>query len=139
MAEKSSNSPAMAFILDYLKSHGDTEYAIVRNEAEKDGHTIYPIMYGRAKTLLGMITEESRSRRRRRSSEEAAPAAEFPAANAPRTLRQGRLATLSEATANQLSSFLERFREMESERNRYRAALLQVEKMLKQALGEAVS
>lgn len=131
MAERSSSSPAMAFILEYLQKNGDTEYSIVKQAADKDGHTIYPIMYGRAKTLLGLITEESRSRRRRRKVEETEPGAD----GAPRVLRQGR-PNLSEGTAQQLSSFLERFRELEGERNKYRAALLQIEKMLKTTIDE---
>ena len=93
MADKTSNSPAMAFIMDYLQKHGDTEYAIVRAAAEQAGHGIYPIMYGRAKTLLGMITEESRSRRRRRKpAEETAEVGVegLVAEAAPRPLRQGR-------------------------------------------------
>ncbi|MAG58307.1 MAG: hypothetical protein CMJ83_18630 [Planctomycetes bacterium] len=126
---KSSNSPAMAFIMDYLQEHGDTVYAEVKAAAEADGHSIYPIMYGRAKTLLGMITEENRSRRRRRK----APKDD----GKPARLRQG--ASGADSTANELSSFLERFRELEEERNRYRAALLSVEKLLRDALASASS
>ncbi len=131
--DKPSNSPSMAFILDYLKKNGDAEYAIIRAAAEKAGHSIYPIMYGRAKTLLGMITEESRSRRRRRRKEDETGTGD---AGGTRPLRQSARSPMSEATANQLSSFLERYRELEGERNRYRAALLQVEKMLRQVLEE---
>lgn len=122
MAEKSSNSPAMAFILEFLKEHGDTPYAQVRAAAEKDGHNIYPIMYGRAKTLLGLITEDSKRRRRRRKSDDR-----------PAKLRQGGPDS-TDASANELSSFLERYRELEEERNRYRAALLGVEKLLRETL-----
>lgn len=131
MSDKQSASPAMAFILAYLKEHGDVEYAQVKEAAEADGHNIYPIMYGRAKTLLNMITDESKRRRRR----PAAPKGES-AQSRSRRLRQGASGSASEATANELSSFLERFREMEGERNRYRAALLSVEKLLRQALEE---
>jgi hypothetical protein len=50
-----------------------------------------------------------------------------------KTLRSAR-ASLSETSAAQLSVFLERFKEVESERARYRAALLQVEALLRKAL-----
>jgi len=127
MPEKSSTSPAMAFILAYLQKHGDVPYAEVREAAESDGHGIYPIMYGRAKTLLGMITDENRRRRRKKSAAKSS--------GGPAKLRQGAPAATS--TATELSSFLERFREMEEERNRYRAALLSVETLLREALQNA--
>ena len=122
MAEKSSNSPAMAFILEFLKGNGEAAYADVRAAAEQEGHSIYPIMYGRAKALLGLITEESKRKRRRRKAD-----------SAPAKLRQGGPDSGGDS-ANQLSGFLERYRELEEERNRYRAALLSVEKMLRDAL-----
>ena len=122
MTEKSSNSPAMAFILDYLQEKGDVPYAEVRAAATADGHSIYPIMYGRAKALLGMIDPDSRSKRKRSTT-----------SSGSARLRQGR-GTSVDATADELSGFLERYRELEEERNRYRAALLSVEKMLRSAL-----
>lgn len=138
MSDKSSNSPAMAFILDYLKEKGDSPYAEIRAAAEAQDLAIYPIMYGRAKSLLGMITEPSRMRRkrpptaaelRRASTEEDAPLIRG-------RLRQGTRSTIADSTAEELSGFLTRYREIEEERNRYRAALLAVEKMLRRAIQE---
>ncbi len=120
MTDKSSNSPAMAFILDYLKEHGDSPYAQIREAAEQAGHNIYPIMYGRAKSLLGLLTEDSKRRRRKADRKSA-------------KLRQGATEP-AEGTVKELSSFVERYHEIEEERNRYRAALLHVEKLLKDAL-----
>jgi hypothetical protein len=129
-----SNSPAMGFIMAYLREHGDTEYAVVRTAAEKAGHTIYPIMYGRAKALLGMIPPDAPKRRRRPAQAGSGAGGE----SAPsRPLRQGGKA-FSEATAEQLQEFLKRYREVEGERNRLRAALANVERLLKQALEGAV-
>ncbi len=140
MNDKVSNSPSMAFIMNYLQKNGDTEYATVRREAEKDGHTIYPIMYGRAKALLGMITESPR--RRRREATPAAEGGEGTSAYGTRAiLRQGtqRTSSLGESTAAQLGEFLARFKEVEAERNRYRSALQQVEKYLRLALESDVA
>ena len=128
MTEKSSNSPAMAFILEFLKEHGDTPYAQVRAAAEADGHNIYPIMYGRAKTLLGMITEDSSRKRRRKKAADSGPARLSQGRNAP---------AAADNSVNELSSFLDRYRELEEERNRYRAALLSVEKLLRDAIEES--
>ncbi len=138
--EKTSNSPGMAFIVDYLKTNGDRPYAEIRIAAEGVGHTIYPIMYGRAKALLGMITEDGRVKRKRLRDEAAMATRETqPFGMTPheglhqRTLKTAR-ASLSETSAAQLSVFLERFKEVENERARYRAALLQVEGLLRKAL-----
>lgn len=138
---KSSNSPAMAFILDYLKANGDRPYGELRAAAETAGFSIYPIMYGRAKALLGMITDDGRVRRKRLRDEAAAqqqPSTQHLGGGGgeglhQRTLRSAR-ASLSETSAAQLSVFLERFKEVEADRARYRAALLQVERLLRQAL-----
>lgn len=128
----------MAFILDYLKTNGDRPYGELRAAAETAGHSIYPIMYGRAKALLNMIPEERRLKRRRMREEAhgLAPTATAVTGHEglhQRTLRSAR-ASLSETSAAQLSVFLERFKEVETDRARYRAALLQVERLLRQAL-----
>lgn len=134
MAAKSSSSPAMSFILDYLKEKGDVPYGEVRSAASAAGHTIFPIMYGRAKSLLGLIDENAPPRRRRKP---APRRDESDATDLSRgRLRQGRGA-IADSTADELSGFLARYRELEEERNRYRAALLAVEKMLKRAIQES--
>jgi len=140
LVDKTSNSPGMAFIVDYLKANGDRPYGEIRTAAEAAGYTIYPIMYGRAKALLGMITEDGRVKRRRlreealQSSIDAQPyGMTVHEGLHQKTLRSAR-ASLSETSAAQLSVFLERFKEVESERARYRAALLQVEALLRKAL-----
>lgn len=119
----------MAFITEYLKRKPAASYGEISKEAEAAGHKIYPIMYGRAKSLLGLIPAGGGSRSRRRRSKKAE-------AGSSRKLRQGRSPKLSETAVTELSGWVERFRDMEEERNRYRAALLSVEKILKEALEE---
>lgn len=137
MDSKSSNSPAMAFILDYLKGNGDRPYGELKAAAEAQGYPIYPIMYGRAKALLGMIAEDGRVKRKRQRDEAAGliPGMQHPAREGlhQRTLRMSRT-TLSETSSAQLGVLLDRLKEVEADRARYRAALLQVERLLRQAL-----
>ncbi len=121
MAEQ---SPAMNFITSFLKRSPEASYGEISKSAEEAGHKIYPIMYGRAKSLLGLIPEGGSRARRRKAA----------GAGQARRLRQGRGGRLSDTAVSELSGFVDKFRDMEDERNRYRAALLSVEKILRGAL-----
>ena len=54
MAAK-KKSKAMDYIVSYLKKNPKVEYAAVKEGAAKKRLTIHPIMYGRAKLLLGLV------------------------------------------------------------------------------------
>ena len=54
MAAKKSN-PAMDYIVSRLKKNPEVAYADVKEGAEAKKLTVHPIMYGRAKLLLGMV------------------------------------------------------------------------------------
>ena len=54
MAAK-KNSTAMDYIVSRLKRNPKVEYASVKKGAAKKRLTVYPIMYGRAKLLLGLV------------------------------------------------------------------------------------
>lgn len=45
----------MDFLTTQLKKNNAASYASLREKAEARGLTIYPIMYGRAKALLGLV------------------------------------------------------------------------------------
>lgn len=48
-----SGKDAFAFVKDFLTTHKSASYAEVREAATAAGHSIYPIVYGRAQLLLG--------------------------------------------------------------------------------------
>jgi len=59
MAAKKQN-PAMDFIVDSLKSNRNAKYADIAAAAAKKRLKIYPIMFGRAQALLGIVKSSPR-------------------------------------------------------------------------------
>ena len=60
MAKETSPSPSFAFITDYLRNNKKAPFADVRDAAAKKGHTIYPISYGKAQAVLGLVKSAKR-------------------------------------------------------------------------------
>src|SRR5262245_52805263 len=54
MAAKKSN-PAMDFIVNTLKANRGASYADISESAAKKKLKVYPIMFGRAQALLGIV------------------------------------------------------------------------------------
>jgi len=63
MATKKSKE-AMAFIVTQLKRNPKVAYADVAKRAAKKRLTVYPIMYGRAQLLLGMVSPKNKKKRK---------------------------------------------------------------------------
>jgi hypothetical protein len=64
MAAKKTAS-GMDFIIAFLKKNRKAAYADVRGAAEKKGLLIYPIMYGRAQALLGIVKSSPRGSKKK--------------------------------------------------------------------------
>jgi hypothetical protein len=63
MATKNGAS-ALEFIREQLKKNPEVPFAEVKEAASKRGFTIYPIMYGRALSLEGLVKPGARRRNR---------------------------------------------------------------------------
>ena len=92
MAASKSN-PAMEFIVDSLKSDRSAAYKDIAEAAAKKKLKIYPIMFGRAQALLGIVKAAPRGQgkaakaAKAKAAKAAAPAAPAaPAAAAPALL-----------------------------------------------------
>jgi hypothetical protein len=59
MATKQGN-PAFAFLLNYLKKHRKAVFADCKRAAGKSKHEIWPIMFGRAQAILGIVKSAKR-------------------------------------------------------------------------------
>jgi malate/lactate dehydrogenase len=65
MPSKTKPGPeALAFIVAALKADKNVSYKEVKERADKKGLSIFPVMYGRAKALLGMVKVSPRGQGR---------------------------------------------------------------------------
>jgi hypothetical protein len=65
MPSKNKPGPeALAFIVAALKADKNVSYKDVKERADKKGLSIFPVMYGRAKALLGMVKVSPRGQGR---------------------------------------------------------------------------
>lgn len=55
MAAKKKNTEGLAFLVEALKKDKNITYADAREAAEKKGLEVWPIMFGKAKLMLGHV------------------------------------------------------------------------------------
>ncbi len=107
-----SKRPVMDFVRAYLKEHSEASFQEVRSEAEREGYKLYPIVYGRAKSLEGLVPMKPRRRPPKSSDQSAKP--------------QGTLLSLEDIVNS--------IRETELQRNRYSEALVRIQQLIGEAL-----
>jgi hypothetical protein len=132
VAPKRKGSAAFDFLVQELRREPNLAYGTLRERSEARGWKIAPIMYGRAKAVLGLVPVRPRG-----SAKKAAAAAE-PAA--PRVLKQ-----VESVAADRFHKQLEDVRnleqlvgvvkELDSERRRLRALLERIVALIDEALG----
>ncbi len=129
MATKKT-SPAMEFVVAALKKNPKVEYAAVKEAASKKGLTVFPIMYGRAKALLGLVKVSPRGTGKAAK----AKAARTPARTKKKTMRRTRK-DAGNSPIDSLQEMISDLQEVASERDRYQKALEEISKILDSALG----
>jgi hypothetical protein len=60
MAAKKARSPAMTFLFTALKSDAKASYADIKAKADKKKLKLYPVMFGRAQAMLGIVKSAKR-------------------------------------------------------------------------------
>lgn len=131
MAAKKSSSDAMEFILSQLRKNPKAEYKTIREGATKKGYTIYPIMYGRAKSLLGLVEVAPRGSKKKKKKAAKKRAATRRSAGAAATARRRRAGAPS--PIDSLQEMIGAMKELERERDRYRKVLDQIAQLIDQA------
>ena len=120
MAEKKS-SPAMELVLEQLRENPDLEYKDLQETASQRGFVIYPIMYGRAKALLGLVPTAPRGSRKKPRGK-------------GKTLRGDRARAASGSPIESLEAMLGELKDVALERDRLRRALEQIADILDDVL-----
>src|SRR5262245_376916 len=137
MAAKKA-SPAMDFIVEYLKKNRKASYADVRAAAEARKIEVYPIMYGRAQALLGLVATRPRGQgkaalARAALAGTASPKTGQPAAAGVRR-GPGRPARSTAVDAGSLAGIIAAVKVSELAKSRYRTALERIQTILGEAL-----
>ena len=107
---------AMQAILDILKETPDASYADIRDATAAQGIKVYPIMYGRALALLGLVEVAPRGSKKLKKDELSRAA--------------------GDNAADTIESMVSSVRKAEQERARYKAALLDIASRIRRVLDE---
>jgi hypothetical protein len=124
-------SAAFDFIVEELRREGGISYAVLREHAAARGFAIAPIMYGRAKAMLGLVPVKPRgSGKARKAAAEAGPLRlkQVDSVAADRFGRQ-----LDEV--RNLEQLVAVVKEFDAERRRLREVLERIVTMIDEALG----
>ncbi len=138
MASKDGQS-ALEFIRQLIAKDNALSYGEVKEAADKKGFKIFPIMYGRAKALEGLVKVSKRgtgkaAKAAAKKTANATPAGAMPAAPARRGPGRPRKVQPTGSDLSQLSSILDAVKGHAQERDRYRRVLEQIRGLLESAL-----
>lgn len=121
-------SAAFEFLVQELRREPGLAYAELRERANAKGFTIAPIMYGRAKAVLGLVPVKPRSKKGAARS-----------TGAPRALEQvdsvaERRVAKSAGAVDGLDQLVQVVKDLDAERRRLRAVLERVVALIGEAL-----
>jgi hypothetical protein len=131
MAAKKQN-PAMDFIVDSLKSNRHAKYGDIAAAAAKKRLQIYPIMFGRAQALLGIVKSSPRGQGKaaRAKQKAAGTAAGTVVKRGPGRPRKNAVAGFD----GTLEGIVSAVKSSEQAKARYRSALEKIQSILADAL-----
>jgi len=144
MAAKKSET--LEFTRRYLRDKPEATFAEIRDAAAERDMKIYPIVFGRAKALEGLVkVAPYGSKKRARAAEKAAAAesagaatatggVDSTAANVGTDAAEGDAGGSREGATNSIEAVISGMRENHAERERYRAALLKISEILDEIL-----
>jgi hypothetical protein len=145
MAASKSN-PAMEFIVDSLNSNRSAAYKDIADAAAKKKLKIYPIMFGRAQALLGIVKAAPRGQgkaakaAKAKAAKAAAPAAVAapsllaPVKRGPGRPRKNPLPMTAPAFDGTLEGIVAAVKGSEQAKARYHAALSKIQAILAEVL-----
>lgn len=128
MAAKKGN-PAMDFIVEQLKKNPNIAYADIKQAADSKRLKVFPIMFGRAQAMLGIVKSKPRGQGK-------AAAAKRGDQPAPQKRGPGRPRKSAPASfdSGSLESIIAAVKSSEQAKARYRDALEKIQQVLESAL-----
>ena len=81
MASQKPQSPAMEFLVSALKANRKASYADIKAKADEKKLDLYPIMFGRAQALLGIVKSAKRGTGKHAKAKAAAKTGKAPKAS----------------------------------------------------------
>jgi hypothetical protein len=131
--KRRKGSPAFDFLLEHLRADGSLSYGELRTHAEAAGHKIAPIMYGRAKAILGLVPVRPRGARKKKDAAAAG-------ARTPKTLKQVESVEADRfqknlADVRNIDELLTAVKQLDAERLKLRRLLERIADCIDEALG----
>lgn len=134
MAAKKGN-PAMDFIVEQLKKNPNIAYADIKQAADSKRLKVFPIMFGRAQAMLGIVKSKPRGQGKAAIAKRGGPAAaESAAAPAKRGPGRPRKSAPTSFDSGSLESIIAAVKSSEQAKARYRDALEKIQQVLESAL-----
>lgn len=143
MAEDKGGNPMMDFVCGMLKKDKSVSYKEVQEAGSKKGFKIFPIVYGRAKALLGLVPTAPRGQGKAAKAAKSAPAKRGPgrppkaaaASASPAPAKRGPGRPRKEVSAlESIESLVSAMKQSDGVRDRYRRALEQALSIIQSAL-----
>ena len=124
---KRPSTPAFEFLVEQLQARPTVSYGELRREAEGRGLKLAPIMYGRAKALLGLVPVRPRGQRKAQKAQ-AAPKLDRVRSDSPEQFAQQLEAVHGVEDLRAIA------RQLDLERRRLQAALAQIATCVEDAI-----
>ena len=124
---KRPSTPAFEFLVEQLQARPTVSYGELRREAEARGLKLAPIMYGRAKALLGLVPVRPRGQRKAQKAQ-AAPKLDRVRSDSPEQFAQQLEAVHGVEDLRAIA------RQLDLERRRLQAALAQIATCVEDAI-----
>ena len=138
-APRKKGSAVFDFLVGELRREPQISYGELRQRAEANGFPIAPIMYGRAKAVLGLVPVRPRGSKKA-AAEASTHEAQAQAQAVPRMLKQVESVAADRFTkkleeVRNLDQLVAAVKELDAERRRLRTLLENVVTMIDEALG----
>jgi hypothetical protein len=126
------STPGFEFVLDALRDDNTLSYGDLKVRAEQRGHKIAPIMYGRAKALLGLVPVAARGEGKNRKA-----TAHTQVMRTQQTDQTKLVATIGQQldSVRNLDDLVQIIKDLDADRRRLRGLLEQIADTIDAALG----